>query len=343
LLDKYPPQTAVKTSEGKSQWLQSFKLEEHIDARLAEQAYRRWQGVISALQGQYFTATTQWRMVVGLGGETVLETDLTLHHLYGLPFIPGSALKGLTRVYVTGEIDEHKSGHRDTDDATVQRIFGTQKTAGSVLFFDAIPVHGKFACDLDIMNAHYPRYYGENQLPTNTQDPNPVTFLTVAKTTFAFAAAPRRAQDTGDAELALQWLQKALQQYGVGGKTNAGYGYFNIDTARQTLSEKVEAVQSQRPVEHIRPAIPVLRESQEIKGAVIAPTDDHRRLAPADTQAFLRYLSFETREVLITVSAGEAQNWKPGETRICVLLRKEEHDGCTLLICQPRAKKEKKK
>jgi len=226
LLDKYPPQSAVENNEGKNQWLQSLTLYTHLDTRLAEHAYKRWQNTIAAMQGLSFTATTQWRMVVGLGGKTVLETDLALHHLYGIPFIPGSALKGLTRAYVTGEIEEHKSEQRETDDVTIQRIFGTQKTAGSVLFFDAMPVHGKATFDLDIMNAHYPRYYGENQLPTSSQDPKPVTFLTIANTAFLFAVAPRCMQDTKDASATLQWLQTALQKYGVGGKTNAGYGYF---------------------------------------------------------------------------------------------------------------------
>jgi CRISPR-associated protein Cmr6 len=342
LLDKYPPQTAVGKSEGKSEWLKSFKLEDLLDTRLAERVYQRWQNTVAAMRGQSFTATTQWRMVVGLGGETVLETDLTLHHLYGIPFIPGSALKGLTRAYATGEIDEHKSEDIDTDDATIQRIFGTQKAAGSVLFFDAMPVNGKVNFDLDIMNAHYPKYYGEGQLPANNQDPNPVTFLAVSSTTFLFALAPRRLQDTGDTELALQWLQKALQEYGVGGKTSAGYGYFKKDERIQTIPQGLE-VQTQKSGEPIRPALPAFRELQEITGSVIAPTDELRDLAPPDTQAFLRYQSFGTREVLMVVSAAETQNWKPGETRICTFLRKEEHKGCAVLICQPRAKKEKKK
>lgn len=40
-----------------------------------------------------------WRLVVGLGSASVYETSLTLHHIYGVPFIPGSALKGAARSY----------------------------------------------------------------------------------------------------------------------------------------------------------------------------------------------------------------------------------------------------
>ena len=39
------------------------------------------------------------RMVIGLGGENVLETGITLHHTYGTPLIPGTALKGLASHY----------------------------------------------------------------------------------------------------------------------------------------------------------------------------------------------------------------------------------------------------
>src|SRR5947207_1862673 len=154
ILDKYPPQMAVEKSEGKSNWLRAFAADNHIDTQLVEHVYKRWLNAITVMQAQHFTATTAWRMAVGLGGETVLETDLTLHHLYGIPFIPGSALKGLTRAYVTGEVEGHKSKEIEKDDPIVQRIFGTQKEAGSVIFFDAMPVNDKIKIDLDIMNAH---------------------------------------------------------------------------------------------------------------------------------------------------------------------------------------------
>lgn len=45
-----------------------------------------------------------WRLVVGLGNESVYETSMTLHHVYGIPYIPGSAVKGITRHYVITQI-----------------------------------------------------------------------------------------------------------------------------------------------------------------------------------------------------------------------------------------------
>src|SRR5437588_6769858 len=231
ILDKYPPETAVQKSEDKSNWLREIATGNYIDAELTESAYRRWLNMTTAVGALHFSAVTDWRMVVGLGGETVLETDLTLHHLYGIPYIPGSALKGLTRAYVTGEVFPSKDIEHDNE--TVKQIFGSQDRAGTVIFFDAMPVDGKATFALDIMNSHYPNYYGEKKPPTNDQNPNPVTFLTVTSTTFMFAVAPRHPKYEKDVGLVIGWLKEALQKYGVGGKTSAGYGYFKDVHDRQ--------------------------------------------------------------------------------------------------------------
>src|SRR5690348_13694917 len=62
-----------------------------------ERYYRRWKEML-----REYSVTTQTRdihvkgrMVVGLGSESVLETSICLHRTYGVPYIPGSALKGL--------------------------------------------------------------------------------------------------------------------------------------------------------------------------------------------------------------------------------------------------------
>jgi CRISPR/Cas system CMR subunit Cmr6 (Cas7 group RAMP superfamily) len=47
-----------------------------------------------------------WRFVVGLGAAHVLETGITLHRLFGLPIIPGSALKGAARTWALFKLAE---------------------------------------------------------------------------------------------------------------------------------------------------------------------------------------------------------------------------------------------
>lgn len=46
---------------------------------------------------QIFFAKVVWRLIVGLGLPSPLEAGITLHHLYGIPYLPGSAIKGVTR------------------------------------------------------------------------------------------------------------------------------------------------------------------------------------------------------------------------------------------------------
>jgi len=46
-------------------------------------------------------STLSWRMVIGLGASHPQETSMTLHHIYGIPYIPGSAIKGVARHQVT--------------------------------------------------------------------------------------------------------------------------------------------------------------------------------------------------------------------------------------------------
>ncbi|MFA0731910.1 MAG: hypothetical protein LKKZDAJK_000900 [Candidatus Fervidibacter sp.] len=164
-----------------------------------------------------------WRFVVGLGAAHVLETGITLHRLFGLPIVPGSALKGAARAYaklVEGKPD---------DDADLIAVFGTTEKAGSVIFFDAIPLNPpKF--QLDIVNPHYPNYYREQggKPPADWESPSPVFFLTVHATPYLFAIAARSEQGNRLLDLAEQWLKGALRELGIGAKTSADYGYWAI-------------------------------------------------------------------------------------------------------------------
>lgn len=189
----------------------------------------RWQAMLASyrkqdLQVEVFTASPEGRLVVGLGATHVLETAITLHRVYGLPFIPGSGLKGMTRAYA--ELVEEKN-ERDREFC---RVFGSQREkeeqAGEVIFFDAIPAQVPHL-KLDVMNPHYSEYYrGGNIPPADWLSPVPVYFLTVERTPFLFAIAARRKTEDGLVGTAVQWLKAALSELGVGAKTAAGYGFF---------------------------------------------------------------------------------------------------------------------
>ncbi|MEN7546981.1 type III-B CRISPR module RAMP protein Cmr6 [Rapidithrix thailandica] len=49
-----------------------------------------------------------WRLALGLGIDNVYETGITLHHIYGIPYIPASAIKGVVRSWIiTHYFGEH--------------------------------------------------------------------------------------------------------------------------------------------------------------------------------------------------------------------------------------------
>jgi CRISPR-associated protein Cmr6 len=71
----------------------------HESLRARSDPYGRWYEPFSATAAELGfrseTYTTQWRLVVGWATNPGLEIGLTLHHLLGFPYIPGSAVKGL--------------------------------------------------------------------------------------------------------------------------------------------------------------------------------------------------------------------------------------------------------
>jgi|GEM_PF-722664 len=188
-----------------------------------------------------FEARTDSRLIIGLGGTSVIETGITLHPLYGFPYIPASGLKGLARAYaeIVAEASKEEKllifGSEDKDPR-----HGVNNIQGRVLFMDGLPVSFPML-DLDIMNPHYGDYYQkktdskDNPIPpADYLNPNPVTFLTVAAgQTFSFALFSRHAELVKKAK---QWLIGGLTELGVGGKTNVGYGYFKIVEPQQIAS-----------------------------------------------------------------------------------------------------------
>ena len=187
----------------------------------------RWERMLDGYKAQgysveKFTLCAASRVIVGLGAESVLETSIRLHRVYGIPIIPGSALKGLARAYA--RLVEGKK----ENDPLFTDIFGKsppEARAGKVIFFDAIPANpANLKLELDVMNPHYAPYYQRGDPPADYHNPVPIFFLTIgAGSEFLFALASR---DKGLAEHAMNYLQKGLTELGIGAKTTSGYGFW---------------------------------------------------------------------------------------------------------------------
>jgi CRISPR-associated protein Cmr6 len=204
-----------------------------------------------------FNAITDSRLIIGLGGTSVIETGMTLHPLYGFPYLPGSGLKGIARAYA--EIAEVASKEE------LHVIFGSENKKapaadniqGRVFFMDGLPT--KFPqLDLDIMNPHYSEYYQGNKPPADYLNPVPVTFLTVAAgQPFSFAVFSRH-EDL--AKKTKQWLIDGLTDLGAGGKTNVGYGYFKIE--RQEVQTQILNVYERKEETSITARLKLVKNEQ---------------------------------------------------------------------------------
>ncbi|MED4271490.1 type III-B CRISPR module RAMP protein Cmr6 [Geobacillus stearothermophilus] len=171
------------------------------------------------------------RIVHGLGAGHVRETSLTIHPVYGLPYIPASSVKGLVRhwfieAYCEGDekrLSEHEIG---------REIFGTQGNRGRVQFHDIFLIDGLQLAG-DVLAVHMKDYYEGKQAATDDQKPVPVSFWTVmAKEVDVYLTAHRSAPQSGEEttrllEAAAFWTKQALTEWGIGSKTSSGYGRFS--------------------------------------------------------------------------------------------------------------------
>ena len=220
-------------------------------------------------------ATVDWRLIVGLGSEHVQETNMTLHHIYGIPYIPGSAVKGVLRHWWLQE-DFNNNEKSALKDKKFLMLFGSQEQRGEVQFLDAYPEEVRFA--IDIMNPHYPDYYGSGKPPTDHQNPVPINFLTVEETTFRFAFLAKAQEPLNEIK---KRLQEALEMKGVGAKTAVGYGYFR-DFTDQTevitneLKRQQEAVEKEREVKRIASLSPIEQIAEELNRLTDKPVDENR-------------------------------------------------------------------
>jgi CRISPR-associated protein Cmr6 len=197
-----------------------------------KQALLRQRKSLEALHGKDLVwqeqADLDGRLLVDYGRPTATEVSISFHHVWGVPRIPATALKGITRAQMSIEDEVTKE--------QLAQIFGSEPESeelkpGCIAFYDALPLDGKFELDLDVLTPHHSSYYRGKGLPAEWEDPIPFTFLSVVKTRFVFALGfvpqPGVTADRKElVDLVGKSLRNALEEAGVGAKTAAGYGRF---------------------------------------------------------------------------------------------------------------------
>ena len=154
----------------------------------------------------------------GLGNEHPLENGFAFLNPYGLPYLPGSGIKGVlrqaARELASGEWgDTHgwsedpihllaPKGERAIELSTIDALFGLESgngekdhIRGALSFWDAIPQIEGNSLAVDIMTPHQSHYYqqkidrksGASTTPHDSGQPNPISFLPLPPgTRFAF-------------------------------------------------------------------------------------------------------------------------------------------------------------
>ncbi len=220
-----------------------------------------------------FQATLGARLLVNLAGGVIENAGIALDRCFGLPIIPGSAVKGITRSQALWEIREAAGNDKSrlltlamllfgygANDIKCEGDFGwaggielarklstqigNDDFKGCACFLPAYPTAPP-EIEVDMVNPHYPNYYG-GRSPRAEDNENPVpNYFPAVKAGCAFGFAvllnrrPEHAGATAEQLLgqAKDWLHRAVTTKGVGAKTGAGYGWFVL--GRKPTSQNV--------------------------------------------------------------------------------------------------------
>lgn len=197
------------------------KLRESAAVRLLRELHARQARVIDhpGIAGQAFEIALDARFATGLGSPHPTELGFTFERSSGIPYLPGSSVKGVARAaaQLLGE-------------TSIESLFGPERidrgnraAKGRLTFLDAYPTHWPLL-ELDVINCHHPNYYTHDEPPLESDDPVPVYFLTVApKTSWTFRLTGASPRETARS---VEILRYGLQELGAGAKTAVGYGVF---------------------------------------------------------------------------------------------------------------------
>ena len=219
------------------------------------------------------------RLALNLSDGLIQNAGMSLDRLFGMPCIPGSAIKGVSRHAALNELksatstetakavfddfrlvfgtsdadfDENKGELRDYKAMLGERPVNHK---GCVSFLPAYPVnHARVVVDL--VNVHYPEYYKTgDERKLGEEKPLPNYFPCVETgAQFAFCLMLTALGRDGENLLARarEWLEIAITVRGLGGKTAAGYGWFSLkpdvlarlmneeETRREELGKKAQ-------------------------------------------------------------------------------------------------------
>ncbi len=266
LKERHPGLQLDKLSAAGNQKHQKSMLEQVAWALRDEDMLRtlrdRHDTMLNSLDALRLQMTTCGALTLHLSRSGALENaGIALHPIYGFVYLPGSAIKGLTRAYAEtvwapAQSDKEKAWRQ------IERVFGWSPgserhkqvwrpseittpagaSAGRLVFHDAWPCCWPQLI-LDVVNNHHSKYYDgkEGDGPGDWEEPTLVYFLAIgADEKFEFAISDRTNSDSELLKLTYGWLKEALIFEGAGAKTAAGYGRFKpVEGGQASMLEPI--------------------------------------------------------------------------------------------------------
>jgi CRISPR type III-B/RAMP module RAMP protein Cmr6 len=299
--------------------LSNVKWEDQEIEELRARHSRRFLDLIkSALPTRHIVVVGQLesRLAINLSDSLIENAGICLDRLFGLPYIPGSAVKGVCRHAALSELKSARTDdHRRKLLLQFQSVFGTssaefasgkksgalaqyarylddpgqQTVKGCVDFLAAYPVNAA-KITVDLTTVHYPAYYySGRQEDLSKEKPIVNPFPVVEQgARFAFCLVANRLTADPEAVLSVtrRWLECALTQSGLGAKTSGGYGWFSLpQDGLQQLEE--DARQEQMALE---------REAQEKQAREEAAKRRQEKLEAEAARAAQRRADEERRK-----------------------------------------------
>ncbi|GAB4246423.1 MAG: type III-B CRISPR module RAMP protein Cmr6 [Acidobacteriota bacterium] len=315
----------------------------------ASEARRRWfESLALDPRAAVVVARLQGRLIVNQAASVLENAGLALDRTFGVPYIPGSAVKGVTRAWAVSEARAGRTALREVlavfgwgqaahDQQLLQEAQVDSKTAaasfgGLVAFLPAYPLE-EAPLGLDIVNCHHREYYDrklEAALDVELPVPNvfPVVeagarfFFTVRATTREGALDWVRSAlglaSFDPVERARTWLERALAEHGIGAKTAAGYGWFQVD--REATRGFIEGVR--QAAEAARAAAEQQRREEERRRSLTPEALAREQIAALDSEGFAHFAralpektEVEQRAFLAELRETRADRWRTWRKR----------------------------
>lgn len=200
----------------------------------------------------------------GLGNEHPLENGFAFLNPYGLPYLPGSGVKGVLRK-AAQELEKGLFGGKaGWTPGAIEALFGresdshdTEHQRGALMFWDVIPQIKGDSLKVEVMTPHQGHYYQKGESPHESGSPNPINFLTVPPgSSFTFhiqcnrhflaRIAPELANDGRWKPLLEAAFAHAFEWLSFGAKTRVGYGSMLDRTAEFARQRGIEREERER-------------------------------------------------------------------------------------------------